>query len=106
MNKPYKYWLGILALQMGLFASQALATVNDPVVTPVGGASTSPQTITVTVSESTSGATIYFTTDGSNPTTASDSVPSGGAILMAQNSTLNLQAFQGTTTSNLVSARY
>src|SRR5271165_576227 len=106
MNKPYKYWLGILALQMGLFASQALATVNDPVVTAVGGASTSPQTITVTVSESTNGATIYFTTDGTNPTTASGSIPSGGSLLIAKNSTLNVQAFQAGSASNLVSVNY
>jgi len=86
--------------------SGAYAAVNDPVISAVGGASTSPQTVTVTVNESTSGATLYYTTDGSNPTTLSSSIVSGGTLLLAQNTTLNVQAFQGTSTSNLVSTKY
>ncbi len=106
MNSKTRVWIILSAAQLMLWQSSAFATVNDPVVTPVGGASTSPQTVSVTVTDGTNGATIYFTTDGSNPTTASESVPSGGTILIAKNSTLNVQAFQSGSTSNLVSVNY
>ncbi len=106
MNLKAILWIILSAGQLMLCSSRAFATVNDPVVAPVGGASSSPQTVSVTVTDSTSGATIYFTTDGSNPTTASESVPSGGAILIAKNSTLNVQAFLSGSTSNLVSVNY
>ena len=105
MNIRKIKWAVVLGLHRILAVSSALAQIADPVVTVTGGAS--QQTITATVTESTAGTTLYYTTDGSNPTMSSASLASGGSVLLSQNATLNVQAFQtGTNTSNLVTTRY
>lgn len=45
------------------------ATIAPPVFSPAGGTYTSPQTVSIT--SATAGAAIYYTADGSTPTTAS-----------------------------------
>lgn len=51
------------------FTEQAKETVSAPVITPNGGTFTGSQLVTITVS--TEGAAIYYTTDGTVPTAAS-----------------------------------
>jgi alpha-tubulin suppressor-like RCC1 family protein len=107
MNLKKLKWIAAFLLQIGLFGASAFATINDPVVAPVGGVASSPQTVTVTVSESTGGTTLYYTSDGTNPTMSSTSIPSGSTLLLPVNSTLKVQAFQNaTTTSSLVTTKY
>lgn len=62
-----------------------LVQVATPAFSPVGGAYTSAQS--VTVSDTTTGAAIYYTTDGSTPTTAS--LPYEGPISVASSETIN-----------------
>lgn len=69
------YYFVVKALGTGGYGqpSNEVATVPlvvaTPTLSPVGGTYATPQT--VTISCSTSGATIYYTTDGSTPTTSS-----------------------------------
>jgi hypothetical protein len=57
------------AVASAAYMINILPVVATPVISPPGGAYTAVQS--VTISDSTSGATIYYTTDGSTPTTAS-----------------------------------
>jgi alpha-tubulin suppressor-like RCC1 family protein len=99
MNKLI--WLALYFLT----ASIASATnLTDPTLT-ISGVATSQQTISVTVT-GTQG-TLYYTTDGTNPTTSSAVVTTGSMLLIAQNALLKVQAIQtSTTTSDVVTAQY
>jgi hypothetical protein len=82
-------------------------TIQQPVATPAfspaGGTYTS--SVTVTISDATSGATVYYTTNGSTPTTAS-SVYSG-PIAITQTTTLKaMAAASGMANSAVASATY
>jgi Chitobiase/beta-hexosaminidase C-terminal domain len=57
---------GVLLCSVGIAQASTVAT---PTFSPAAGTYTSIQT--VTISDSTSGATIYYTTNGSTPTTSS-----------------------------------
>ena len=59
-----------------------LAAATPPTFDPPAGAY--PSRRAVTLASATSGATIYYTTDGSVPTTSSPSVPSGGTVLVTR----------------------
>jgi hypothetical protein len=84
----------------------AYTTVSTPVITPVAGTYASDQS--VTVQTATAGATVYYTTDGSTPTTSS--AVYGGAIPVAGNGTsMTIKAIAvkaGLTTSTAASASY
>src|SRR5882762_1408427 len=74
-----------------------------PTFSPGGG--TYPGSVTVTISDATSGATIYYTTDGSAPTTSSAVYT--GALTFTQTTTLNaMAAASGMTNSAVASATY
>ena len=84
------------------FDTQAPST-EAPTFSPAGGSYASSQS--VTVSSTTSGASIYYTTDGSNPTTASTRYT--GPIAVAQSQTLRAFATgTGRSPSAAVSASY
>lgn len=76
--------------------------IAEPTFTP--GAGTYEVGVEVVISCSTSGATIYYTTDGSDPTTAS-SVYSG-LISVTENTTLKAVAVKGDDTSGIAEAVY
>src|SRR5437870_13713440 len=74
-----------------------------PVLSPGGGTFTS--SVTVTLTDSTPGATIYYTTDGSTPTTSS--TPYSGPITVTTTQTIKAIAVaSGYTTSAVASATY
>ncbi len=78
-------------------------TVATPTFSPGGGTYTSTQS--VTISDSTSGATIYYTTNGSTPTTSSTVY--SGAISVSSTTTIEaIGVKSGDTTSSVASATY
>jgi hypothetical protein len=92
--------LNISVLLNNTGASTVAAT---PTFSPGGGTYTG--SVTVTVSDATSGTTIYYTTDGSTPTTSSAVYT--GALTFTQTTTLNaMAAASGMTNSAVASATY
>lgn len=82
--------------------TKAAVAVEAPAFTPVAGTYAEAQN--VTISCETSGATIYYTTDGTEPTTAS-SVYSG-PIAVSETTTIKAIAVAGTNQSTIASATY
>src|SRR6266403_1182401 len=77
--------------------------VATPTFSPAGGTYTG--SVTVAISDATSGARIYYTTDGSTPTTSSAVYT--GALTFTQTSTLKaMAAASGMTNSAVASATY
>jgi hypothetical protein len=77
--------------------------VATPTFSPGGGTYTS--SMTVTISDSTSGATIYYTTDGSTPTTSS-AVYSGPISINRTATVKAMAAASGMANSNIASDTY
>src|SRR5437660_4489711 len=76
--------------------------VAPPTFNPPGGMYTTPQSVTLSDAPS---ATIYYTTDGSTPTTASTVYT--GAISVTQSMTIKaMAAASGMANSSVVSATY
>src|SRR5205814_3913005 len=74
-----------------------------PVLSPAGG--TYLSSVTVTITDTTQGAAIYYTTDGSTPTSASTRYTSAFAV--TQNATVRaIAAASGMTDSDVASAAY
>lgn len=82
--------------------SFALPVVETPVFTPAAGEVSSGTT--VAISCATAGATIYYTTDGSTPTSASTLYSS--PIAINAGSTIKAIAILGNETSNVATAEY
>ncbi|MGA3007688.1 MAG: chitobiase/beta-hexosaminidase C-terminal domain-containing protein [Opitutaceae bacterium] len=78
-------------------------TVATPAFSPAGGTYTSPQS--VSISDSTSGATLYYTTNGTTPTTSS-TVYSGPISVSSTVTIEAMGAASGDTNSNVASATY
>ncbi len=87
--------------------ASATYTVQQPVATPTfsPGGGTYTGSVTVSISDASSGATIYYTTDGSTPTTSS--AVYSGALTFTQTTTLKaMAAASGMTNSGVASATY
>jgi Chitobiase/beta-hexosaminidase C-terminal domain/Legume lectin domain len=83
--------------------SLSLPSVATPTFSPAAGTYTSAQS--VTISDPTSGATIYYTTNGTTPTTSSTAY--AGAITVSSTETLEaIAAVAGETNSAVASAAY
>jgi hypothetical protein len=87
--------------------ASATYTVQQQVATPTysPGGGTYTGSVTVSISDATSGATIHYTTDGSTPTTSS--AVYSGALTFTQTTTLKaMAAASGMTNSGVASATY
>lgn len=84
------------------FLFRGLSRVQTPVFTPAAGRYTEAQT--VTISCETEGATIYYTVDGTDPTTSSTKYTS--PITVSQTTTVKAVAAVGTDLSDVATARY
>ena len=85
------------------YSSSGVQSVATPTFSPVGGTYGEPQT--VTISCSTSGATIYYTTNGSNPTTGSSVYSS--PLTISETTTVKAMAVKsGMNNSNVATATY
>jgi hypothetical protein len=88
--------------------AMSVLTINipiteTPVISPAGGAYSTPQTVTIT--DTTPGAAIYFTTNGSTPTTAS-TLYSGSLTISSTSTVKAIAAAGGLANSGIASASY
>ena len=79
--------------------------VHTPVLSLLPGSYTSTQNNAITCT--TEGATIYYTTDGTEPTTSSKTITSGNTIEITQTTTVKAFAYkEGMTKSSIISETY
>ncbi len=96
---------GTNAFFAAAIAPIATPTVATPVFTPAGGSYGAATNVTVTCA--TAGAAIYYTTNGSTPTTADNYIFSGGTIYVSGVITLKAKAFaSGYIDSGVATATY
>lgn len=78
--------------------------VQAPTFTPAGGTYTTSQTLNISCE---AGATIYYTTDGSDPTTSATVKEYNGEISLDRNTTIRAYAYMdGMTNSSVISGTY
>lgn len=91
--------------ESGQASSAYTHKVGTPAFTPTPGAFTSSQTVTVTTT--TSGATLHYTLDGSDPTETSPVVASGSTVTVGESATLKVKGWKaGWSTSDLTVGLY
>ena len=91
------------AVASGAYTINLATVVATPTISPAGGTYNSAQT--VTISDTTSGATIYYTTDGSTPTTSSAKYT--GPITVSATETIKaIGSATGDTNSAVATATY
>jgi len=96
-------WVNVQSWAGGTASGGGGTTVATPTFSPAGGTYTSTQS--VSISDSTSGATIYYTTNGNTPTTSSTVY--SGAIAVSSTTTIEaIGVKSGDTTSSVASATY
>lgn len=93
------------ATPMAISAADYEWLVAAPIINVAAGTYTTDRTVTLTTA--TSGATIHYTHNGSDPTTSDSSVSSGGTVSVTYSQTLKAKAFKtGMAASGVTSAAY
>ena len=99
---------GAYATYQGItLAGSAAGVVLAPTFSPAAGSYVGPQT--VTISSLTTGATIYYTTNGSTPTTLSPNGITPVTVVVPANTNITVKAYavkSGSTDSSVQSATY
>ncbi len=90
----------VTALDYTTNGSSESAGTATPSISPAGGSYTAP--VSVTISDSTSGASIYYTTNGGTPTTSSQRYV--GPITVSSTATVRAIAVAGSSTSGAVAS--
>ena len=82
-----------------------LQTVNTPSISPHGG--TFDIAVDVTIASATAGATIHYTTNGTEPTESDPTIASGGTLRLTTNTNLSVRALKpGLIPSGMNSAQF
>ena len=97
-NTTYEFTQGCTLVSL----THASGTVLDPVFTPAAGGYSTTKTVEITCA--TEGATIYYTTNGNDPTTSSSVYSS--AITVSSNTTIKAVAYLNSNHSEIVTANY
>lgn len=79
-------------------------SVQPPVFTPAGGVYDVP--VDVTISCATTGASIYYTTDGTEPSATNGTLYNGAEFLVSETTTYKAVAVKNGNTSSVVTAEY
>lgn len=74
------------------YATTCMGKVVKPVITGVAGSTTYEANQTVTITSATDGATIKYTTDGSDPASSATSIASGSSFTLSENGTYTIRA--------------
>ncbi len=98
--KAFRPDYSVSSTTSGTYALDASGAVATPTISPAGGEFTTAQTVTISVA--TSGATIYYTTDGDDPTESDATVTSGGTITVSQSLPLKVKAFKSGSTASAI----
>lgn len=93
----------VTALDYTAVGTPQTVQVSTPVISPASGSYTN--SVAVSMSDSTSGATIYYTTDGSTPTKSSK-VYSSSFVVSSSETVKAIAVLNGSTTSGIASADY
>ena len=97
-NSTYEFNSGCTLVSL----THAAGTVLDPVFTPTAGGYSGTKTVEITCA--TENSTIYYTTNGTNPTNASTEYSS--AITVSSNTTIKAIAYVGNNHSEVVTSNY
>ena len=95
--------LAIALMLTGCSGSTATRTAT-PLILPVAG--TYAYIPTLSITDATAGASIYYTTDGSTPTASSTLYSTATPVTVPKSGTVNVIAIAGTSTSAVASASY
>jgi len=101
LSNNYDFELDHLYLSLTL-PNPVVETVATPVISPVGGSFTTP--VTVSISSATSGAKIYYTLDGSVPSSVSTLY--AGSFILSETKTVKAVAIKDEIASNVKAETY
>jgi alpha-tubulin suppressor-like RCC1 family protein len=74
------------------YAVDAAGATGTPAITPAGGRFATAQTVTIS---GPGGATLRYTTDGTDPTTSAATIASGATVTVGQSQVLKVRAWSG-----------
>jgi alpha-tubulin suppressor-like RCC1 family protein len=89
-SKAFKAGLTASAVASTTFNVDASGATETPLIVPAGGRFATQQTVTIT---GPSGATLRYTTDGSDPTTSSTSITSGNTVTIEKSEVLKVRGW-------------